>query len=595
MLSFQDMGLSPEIIEAVEELGFENPTPIQEKVIPLFFEGKNDIVGLAQTGTGKTAAFGLPIIEEIEAKNKSVQALILAPTRELCIQISRDLQDFARYKKSAKIVAVYGGASIETQIRALRKGANIIVATPGRMLDLLNRGTANISKIKIAVLDEADEMLNMGFRDELDGILQSSPEEKRTLLFSATMPKEVARISKSYMHDPVKITIGKQNAGAEKVNHIFYQVHAKERYLALKRIMDYNPDIYGIVFCRTRTETKEVADKLIKDGYNADALHGDLSQAQRDQVMKKFREKSLQMLVATDVAARGIDVNDISHVINYNLPDELEIYTHRSGRTGRAGKSGVSIAIVNFREKNRIPLIERIIGKKFTQLPVPTGDEICKRQLFHLIDRMEKVEVDENQIAPFMEKVNKKLEWLSKEEIIKHFVSLEFNRFLEYYKNAPDLNISAKSSRGSSKGRNENSFGEKNERRTNKFDDNFTRFFLNLGRKEGLEPRNIIGLVNDKTNNRDINIGDIDIRENFTFFEVSSDFAEDVLNSFNGGSYKGRKIRLETAEKSAGKGGRKSSSGKRSGKSRSGSKGVSSKRKKVFEAPRTKGRRRRKK
>ncbi len=572
MLSFQEMGLSPEVIEAVEELGFETPTPIQEKVIPLFFENDKDIVGLAQTGTGKTAAFGLPIIETIEKKDKSVQALILAPTRELCIQISRDLEDFARYKKSVKIVAVYGGASMETQIRSLRKGANIVVATPGRMLDLLNRGAANITKLQVAVLDEADEMLNMGFRDELDGILQTTPENKRTLLFSATMPKEVARIAKNYMHEPVKITIGKQNSGAENVNHIFYQVHAKDRYLALKRIADYNPDIYGIVFCRTRTETKEVADKLIKDGYNADALHGDLSQSQRDYVMKKFREKSLQMLVATDVAARGIDVNDISHVINYNLPDELEIYTHRSGRTGRAGKSGISIAIVNFRERNRIPQIEKIIGKKFEQKLVPTGDEICKRQLFNLIDRMEKVRVDESQIEPFMEKVNKKLEWLSKEEIIKHFVSLEFNRFLDYYKEAPDLNINA---RKSAKGSSDSGRGQR-KGRAGKYDDNFTRFFLNLGRKDGLEAKNIIGLVNDKTNNRDINIGDIDIKDNFTFFEVSQDFADDVLKAFNKGSYKGREIRIEPAEKSGRQGGRKSSSkssggrgkyaGKKSGK-----------------------------
>ncbi len=572
MLSFQEMGLSPEVIEAVEELGFETPTPIQEKVIPLFFENDKDIVGLAQTGTGKTAAFGLPIIETIAKKNKSVQALILAPTRELCIQISRDLEDFARYKKSVKIVAVYGGASMETQIRSLRKGANIVVATPGRMLDLLNRGAANITKLQVAVLDEADEMLNMGFRDELDGILQTTPENKRTLLFSATMPKEVARIAKNYMHEPVKITIGKQNSGAENVNHIFYQVHAKDRYLALKRIADYNPDIYGIVFCRTRTETKEVADKLIKDGYNADALHGDLSQSQRDYVMKKFREKSLQMLVATDVAARGIDVNDISHVINYNLPDELEIYTHRSGRTGRAGKSGISIAIVNFRERNRIPQIEKIIGKKFEQKLVPTGDEICKRQLFNLIDRMEKVRVDESQIEPFMEKVNKKLEWLSKEEIIKHFVSLEFNRFLDYYKEAPDLNINT---RKSAKGSSDSGRGQR-KGRAGKYDDNFTRLFLNLGRKDGLEAKNIIGLVNDKTNNRDINIGDIDIKDNFTFFEVSQDFADDVLKAFNKGSYKGREIRIEPAEKSGRQGGRKSSSkssggrgkytGKKSGK-----------------------------
>jgi ATP-dependent RNA helicase DeaD len=557
MLSFNEMGLSPAIIKGVEELGFENPTPIQQKVIPTFLGNENDIVGLAQTGTGKTAAFGLPIIEQIDLKNKSVQALVLAPTRELCMQISRDLQEYSRYVKGVKVVPVYGGASIDTQIRALKKGAQIVVATPGRMLDLLKRRAANISNLQIAVLDEADEMLNMGFRDELDGILETTPKNKRTLLFSATMPREVARIAKNYMRDPIQITIGKQNAGAENVRHIYYQVHARDRYLALKRIADINPDIYGIVFCRTRTETKEVADKLIKDGYNADAIHGDLSQSQRDYVMKKFREKSLQMLVATDVAARGIDVNDITHVINYNLPDELEIYTHRSGRTGRAGKSGISIAIVNYREKSRIPMIEKIIGKKFEQKPVPSGDEICKKQLFKLIDRMEKVNVDEKQIEPFMDKVNKKLEWLSKEEIIKHFVSLEFNRFLEYYKNAPDLNVSAENRRGKNDSSNRvSSRGEKgvrSSRRGSRNSGDFTRLFINIGRKDGIMPQKLIGLVNDKLNNRDINIGDIEIKDSFTFFEVGERFAENVVKTFNRSKYKGREIRIEPAEKSTGK------------------------------------------
>ncbi len=424
------MGLSPNLMKGIEELGFKIPTPIQEEIIPIFFEKENDIVGLAQTGTGKTAAFGLPIIEQIDIRNKSVQALILAPTRELCIQISKDLKNYSKYIKGLHVVPVYGGASIDTQIRALKKGAHIIVATPGRMLDLINRKVAKIANVRTVVLDEADEMLNMGFRDDLDSILEKTPGIKRTLLFSATMLKEVARIAKNYMNNPIEITVGTQNAGAENIRHIYYQVHARNRYLVLKRIADINPDIYGIVFCRTRMETKEVADKLIKDGYNADAIHGDLSQSQRDQVMKRFREKSLQMLVATDVAARGIDVNDISHIINYNLPEDNEVYTHRSGRTGRAGKSGISIAIVNYREKNKIPQIEKNIRKNFEKLPVPSGVEICNKQLFKLIDRMEKVVVDEAQIAPFMDIVNKKLEWLSKEQIIKHFVSLEFNRFL---------------------------------------------------------------------------------------------------------------------------------------------------------------------
>src|SRR6056297_3495589 len=443
MLTFNALGISPNLLKGTEELGFNKPTPIQEKIIPLVCETKDDLIGLAQTGTGKTAAFGLPIIEQTDIREKSVQALILAPTRELCIQITRDLQNYSKYMKGMEVVPVYGGANIQTQMKALKKGAHIIVATPGRMLDLMKRKAANINQVRTVVLDEADEMLNMGFREELDGILEKTPDDKRTLLFSATMPKEVTRIARNYMNNPVQITIGKQNAGPENVRHYYYQVHARDRYLALKRIADYNPDIYGLIFCRTRKETKEVADKLLKDGYNADAIHGDLSQAQRDHVMKRFRERSLQMLVATDVAARGIDVNDISHVINYNLPDELEVYTHRTGRTGRAEKSGTAISIVNYREKNKIPAIEKIIDKKCERMPIPSGDEICSKQLFNLIDKMENAKVDEKQIAPFMETVNKKLEWLSKEEIIKHFVSLEFNRFLEYYKDAPNLNKKA--------------------------------------------------------------------------------------------------------------------------------------------------------
>ncbi|MFW6103678.1 MAG: DEAD/DEAH box helicase, partial [Bacteroidota bacterium] len=440
MLTFNALGISPNLLKGTEELGFDKATPIQEKIIPLVCETKDDLIGLAQTGTGKTAAFGLPIIEQTDVREKPVQALILAPTRELCIQITKDLQNYSKYIKGLEVVPVYGGANIQTQIKALEKGAHIIVATPGRMLDLINRKAAKINQLKTVVLDEADEMLNMGFREELDGILEKTPDDKRTLLFSATMPKEVSRIAKNYMNDPVQITIGKQNAGAENVRHYYYQVHVRNRYSALKRIADYHPDIYGLIFCRTRKETKEVADKLLRDGYNADALHGELSQSQRDHVMKRFRDRSLQMLVATDVAARGIDVDDISHVINYNLPDELEVYTHRSGRTGRMDKSGVSISIVNYKEKNKIPQIEKIIRKKCEKLPIPSGEEICKKQLFNFIDKMEHVEVDENQIAPFMQTVNKKLEWLSKEQIIKHFVSLEFNRFLEYYKDAEDLN-----------------------------------------------------------------------------------------------------------------------------------------------------------
>ena len=545
MLIFNTLGLSPNLMKGIEELGFEKPTPIQEEIIPIFFEKENDIVGLAQTGTGKTAAFGLPIIEQIHIRNKSVQALILAPTRELCIQISKDLKNYSKYIKGLHVVPVYGGASIDTQIRALKKGAHIIVATPGRMLDLINRKVAKIANVRTVVLDEADEMLNMGFRDDLDSILEKTPDIKRTLLFSATMLKEVARIAKNYMNSPVEITVGTQNAGAENIRHIYYQVHARNRYLVLKRIADINPDIYGIVFCRTRMETKEVADKLIKDGYNADALHGDLSQSQRDQVMKRFREKSLQMLVATDVAARGIDVNDISHIINYNLPEDNEVYTHRSGRTGRAGKSGISIAIVNYREKNKIPQIEKNIRKNFEKLPVPNGAEICKKQLFKLIDRMEKVVVDEAQIAPFMDTVNKKLEWLSKEQIIKHFVSLEFNRFLEYYKNAPDLNEKSENIRDKRDRRDERNHSDRRGRRGK---NGYTRFFINIGKKDGLIPVNIIGMINDNTKDRDINIGAIDIKDSFSFFEVGEKYTAKILTSFHDSKFKGRRVRVDVAE-----------------------------------------------
>ena len=537
------MGLSPELIRGIASLGFETPTPIQQKVIPVVLESDNDIVGLAQTGTGKTAAFGLPVIEHTDISENNVQALIITPTRELCIQIANDMENFSKHIKGVKIAAVYGGANIDLQIKQLRKGVHIIAATPGRMLDLIKRKVADISHIKTLVLDEADEMLNMGFRDELDSILKNAPQERRTLLFSATMPREVARIAQNYMHNPLEITVGKQNSGAENVRHVYYRAHARDRYLVLKRIADINPDIYGIVFCRTRLETKEVAEKLIKDGYNADALHGDLSQSQRDQVMKRFRNRSIQMLVATDVAARGLDVSDITHIINYNLPQELEIYTHRSGRTGRAGKSGVSIAIINYKEAGKIKQIEKALGKKFEKKLIPTGDQICKKQLFNLIDKMERVQVDEEQIAPFMDTVNKKLEWLSKEEIIKRFVSLEFNRFTEYYKNAPDLNKKAENEERT------NSNPVKKERRRNREKGNFAPLLVNIGKKDGVSPKNIIGIINDYTRNRDINIGDINIKESFTVFEVGEKYKTRVLKSLNGKKYKGRKLSVDFAAK----------------------------------------------
>lgn len=545
MLTFNELGLTPNLLKGIEELGFKNPTPIQEEVIPALIESKNDIIGLAQTGTGKTAAFGLPLIDQVDKQSKAAQVLVLSPTRELCMQLSDDIQRYAKYEEGLRVVPVYGGANIDTQIKALKKGAQIIAATPGRMLDLIKRKAADISTIKTVVLDEADEMLNMGFREELDSILENTPKDKRTLLFSATMSKEVSRISKNYLNDPMKITIGQQNSGAENIRHLYYQVHAKDRYLALKRIADINPDIYGLVFCRTRKETKEVAEKLAKDGYNADALHGDLSQAQRDYVMKRFRNRTIQMLVATDVAARGLDVDDITHVINYNLPEELETYTHRSGRTGRADRSGTAISIVNFHEVRKIPQIEKIIGKTFERGQIPSGEQITEKQLFNFIDRMEHVDVDESQIASFMETVNKKLEWLSKEDIIKRFVSLEFNRFLAYYKDAPDLNTKETASKKAKTRRDSKKSSDKKS--------DYTRFFMNLGKKDGLAPKKVIGLINDNTSNRDIKIGDISVKDNFSFFEIEQDQADTIKNSFTKARYKGKKVVLEVADKRNGK------------------------------------------
>jgi ATP-dependent RNA helicase DeaD len=530
------MGIRPNPLRAIEELGFINPMPIQEKVIPFLLADKHsDIIGLAQTGTGKTAAFGLPLIQQTDTSNKITQHLILAPTRELCLQIADDLTSYAKYEPKLRISAVYGGTSIDRQIQLLKKGAHIISATPGRLLDMLNRGKINISKIKTLVLDEADEMLNMGFRDELEAILAQAPDKKDTLLFSATMPKEVEKIAKRYMNDPVEISVGKRNIGAANVNHDCYFVHAKERYLALKRIVDYYPEVYGIIFCRTRKETQEVSDKLMQDGYNADALHGDLSQVQRDNVMNKFRINHLKLLVATDVAARGLDVDNLTHIINYMLPDDNEVYTHRSGRTGRAGKKGTSIAIANLKEKHKIQQIEKQVGKKFNVKNVPLGKDICEKQLFHLIDRMEKVEVDDSQIESYLPAIYQKLTWLDREELIKKFVSLEFNRFLDYYKNISDLTTPSKK-KADKKSRGSSAVG-------------FTRFFINLGRMDNLKPTTLIGLVNDLTGVRDIELGEIEIRNTFSFFEADSGYADLLLKSFAGEQFKKRSLNLEVAEK----------------------------------------------
>ncbi len=534
MILFDEMNLDEDILHSIKDLGFENPTPIQEKVIPLLLqEEKKDIIALAQTGTGKTAAFGLPIMQNTDSHGKRIQYLILSPTRELCIQIADDLSSFAKYKPEIKIVPVFGGASVERQIQSVRKGAHIISATPGRLVDLINRGIVNLSHVDTVVLDEADEMLNMGFRDELETILVETPKSKNTLLFSATMPNEVRSMANKYMKDPIEITVGKKNAGAENVNHVCYLVHEKERYLALKRIVDYHPEIYGIVFCRTRKETQEVSDQLIKDGYNADALHGDLSQVQRDLVMNKFRIKHLQLLVATDVAARGLDVDSLTHIINYNLPEELELYTHRSGRTGRAGRTGTSIVIANLKDKSRLFQIEKQINKKFTFADIPTGKEVCEKQLLHMIDRIEKVEVDSTEIEPFLPDIYKKLEWLERDELIKKFVSVEFNRFLDYYKNMEDLG-SPHESKSSGKRRSDI--------------ENFTRFFINLGRLDDLKPKDLMGLIGDLTGYRDIEIGEIEILKTFSFFEADSEFKDKILKAFDGKDYKGRKITLEISQ-----------------------------------------------
>ncbi len=541
---FENIGLDKNILKGIEELGFEKPMPVQAKVIPHMLDSDRDIVGLAQTGTGKTAAFGLPLIQRIDTKDSTPQALILSPTRELCIQIAQDLTNFAKYVSGLKIVAVYGGASIETQIKSIARGVQIVVATPGRLLDLIKRRRIDISGINSVVLDEADEMLNMGFQEELTAILATTPDDKRTCLFSATMPAEVENIASSYLNDPIQLEVGTRNSGSENVSHICYMVRAKDRYLALKRIVDYYPSIYGIIFCRTRWEAKEIAENLIKDGYNADALHGDLSQAQRESVMNKFRLRALQMVVATDVAARGLDVENLTHVINYNLPDDIQVYTHRSGRTGRAGKTGISIALIHQKEKYKIKNIEKMTGRGFEYQKVPNGEVICEKQLFNMIDRMESVTVEDERIDDYMKKITKKLEWLSKEEIIKRFVSLEFNRFLEYYKNAPDLNIDFSEKKRRKKG----------ERRD---DTSFKRLFINLGKKDGLTPQNLIGIVNDASGRRDIEIGKIEIMNSFSFFGIEEAAVPVFLDGLGNQAYKGRQIVAEPASEKP-KGDRKS-------------------------------------
>ena len=517
-MTFQDLGVRDDLRRAIEEMGFESPMPVQEKVIPHLLSADGDVVALAQTGTGKTAAFGLPLLQRIDPELNATQALILSPTRELCLQIGGDLADFSKYMPEVRVLPVYGGSSIESQIKALRQGVQIIVATPGRLIDLINRGVVKLDHVHTVVLDEADEMLNMGFLDSIDDILSHVPDDRKMLMFSATMPAEIAQIAKKYMHDPVEFVVGRRNEGATNVRHIYYMVNARDKYLALKRIADYNPNIYGIIFCRTRRDTQEIADKLIADGYNADALHGDLSQQQRDIVMRKFRDRVITMLVATDVAARGLDVDDLTHVINYGLPDDTAVYTHRSGRTGRAGKTGVSVAIIHSREKGKLREIEKKIGKKFERKEVPTPQHIIEKQLYNLADRIEKVKVDEEEIAKYLPGVSRKLEWLSGEDLLKRVVSLEFQR---------PRNDKDKDRRTAEKG--------------------MERIYVNMGKADGFFAGNLIEVLNHNVPGKRVDVGRIDLMPNYTLFDVPSQEARRVVDGLTGADWMGERLYSEIA------------------------------------------------
>lgn len=572
MKTFEELGVSEEIRKAIDELGFEQPMPVQEEVIPYLLGNRNDVIALAQTGTGKTAAFGIPLLQRIDIESKETQAVVLSPTRELCLQIADDLKDFGKYLPHLHIAAVYGGASIETQIKQLRRGVQIIVATPGRLIDLMHRGKAKLENVHNVVLDEADEMLNMGFQESITEILTDVPEDRNTLLFSATMSREVERVAKGYLHDYKEIVVGSRNEGAENVNHIYYMVNAKDKYLALKRLVDFYPKIYGIVFCRTKVETQEVADKLIKDGYNAESLHGDLSQQQRDLTMQKFRSHLTQLLVATDVAARGLDVNDLTHVINYGLPDDVENYTHRSGRTGRAGKKGTSLSIIHTRERSKVRNIEKIIGKEFVDGTLPSAEEICKKQLFKTMDSILKTDVDEEQIAPYVADIKRQFEYIDKEDIIKKIVTVTFGRFLDYYKNAPEIEKPSTSrskggdgrgSRGEGKGYRERSRGPR------QAEAGFTRLFINLGKTDGFYPGEVMQFINKHVQGRQ-EVGHIDLLQKQSYVEVPEKDAKKVMNALDGLSYKGRKVRCNDANEggSGSRGHRRGSDERRNGRER---------------------------
>ena len=549
MKTFEELGVSEGIRRAIEEMGFVQPMPVQEEVIPYLLGNQNDVIALAQTGTGKTAAFGIPVLQRIASMPRPQMgeigrglphALILAPTRELCLQIADDLRDFSKYLEGIHIEAVYGGASIEQQIRALRKGVQVIVATPGRLIDLMKRGVAKLDDVYNVILDEADEMLNMGFSESINAILEGIPENHNTLLFSATMSREIERIAKGYLRDYKEIVVGSRNEGAEHVNHIYYMVNAKDKYLALKRLVDFYPRIFAIIFCRTKAETQEVADKLIRDGYNAESLHGDLSQQQREVTMQKFRQHTVQVLVATDVAARGLDVDDLTHVINYGLPDDIENYTHRSGRTGRAGKKGTSLCIVHSREKHKIRAIEKEIGKQFEQGVIPSAEEICKKQLYKVMDQIVKSDVDEEQIAPFMQDISRYFEYVDKEDLIKKIVSLEFGKFLAYYADAPEiLPVSSgkekreKGSKGQKKGPTPTSEG-------------YRKLFINLGKKDGFYPGELMQLMNKYVHGH-VEVGLIDLLQTMSYFEVPEEDAPRVIKYVNGQRYTGRDVRCNDA------------------------------------------------
>ena len=551
MKTFKDLGLCDELLQAIGEQGYEHPMPVQEEVIPWLLSADQthaDLIALAQTGTGKTASYGLPVLQRLKDNAQAgIKSLVLSPTRELCLQIADDLEGFAKYLPQLRVLAVYGGANIEPQIRALRAGVDIVVATPGRLIDLMRRGVADLTNIQHVVLDEADEMLSMGFQEDLDAILEGIPQAHSTMLFSATMSREIERIAGNYLHDAHTIQVGSRNEGAENVNHIYYMVHAKDKYLALKRVVDYFPRIYAIVFCRTRMETQEVADNLIRDGYNADALHGDLSQQQRDLTMQKFRHHRTQLLVATDVAARGLDVDDLTHVINYGMPDDVENYTHRSGRTGRAGKKGTSICIIHVRERSKIKQVEKVIQKEFVLGTLPDPKDICAKQLYHVIDEIERVEVDEEEIAQFLPEVAKRWEWLDKEDLIKRVLSREFGRFLQYYANAPEIQtVDVKSGKKGTAGEG----GGKRKRSGGHAEEGYTRLFLNVGKIDGQFAREIIGLINNNVKGDKVEIGRIDLMKNFSFVEVAEKDAERVVKGLRHGvSVKGRSVVADYADR----------------------------------------------